>query len=76
MFGARLISASVSSSAGKPSAGGGALPKKGQGRRRFVLSDVEPSITIMGMCPAVERDNSQYTHGFTSRDRNTPQETS
>ncbi|KAJ7867735.1 hypothetical protein B0H14DRAFT_3587993 [Mycena olivaceomarginata] len=28
----------VWSSAGKPSAGGGALPKKGQGRRRFVSS--------------------------------------
>jgi hypothetical protein len=37
---------------------------------------VEPSITITGMCPAVERDNGQYTHGFTSRDKNTPQETS
>jgi hypothetical protein len=38
----------VSSSAGKPSAGGGALPKKVQGQRRFVLSVVLP-IYEMGM---------------------------
>ncbi|KAJ7363038.1 hypothetical protein DFH08DRAFT_800034 [Mycena albidolilacea] len=38
MFGARLSSASISSSAGKLSAGGGAFPKKDQGRRQFVSS--------------------------------------
>jgi hypothetical protein len=39
MFGTRLSSASVSSSTGKPSAGGGAFPKKDQGQRRFVSSE-------------------------------------
>jgi hypothetical protein len=38
MFGAHLSSASVLSSAGKLSAGGGAFPKKDQGWRLFVSS--------------------------------------
>jgi hypothetical protein len=29
--------------------------------------DVEPSITITGMCPAVECDSSGYINGFPSR---------
>jgi hypothetical protein len=29
--------------------------------------DVEPSITVTGMCPAVERDSSGYISGFPSR---------
>jgi hypothetical protein len=48
------------------------IARRGGGWLR-ITDDIEPSITITGMCPAAERQNSQYTH---SRGSNIPQETS
>jgi hypothetical protein len=64
LFGACFSSASVSSSAEKPSAGGGALPKKVQGRRRFVSSASRselPNWEILHIFKRVRAIRAMYT---------------